>query len=103
MHVPLKRKVNIKTLAWQAYETLAAIAAVLPQNQNAFGAAKNCCFRCSSQIIFGVIRPMVNHLICRCFVRFLKLGFLPSTGITRFRQYYEPLRHPLATERLHVR
>ena len=44
MHVPLKRKVNSKTLAWQAYETLAAIAAVLPQNQNAFGAAKNCCY-----------------------------------------------------------
>ncbi len=46
---------------------------------------------------------MVNHLICRCFVRFLKLGFLPSTGITRFRQYYEPLRHPLAAERPYVR
>ncbi len=42
---------------------------------------------------------MVNHLICRCFVRLLELGFLPSTGITRFRQYYEPLRHPLAAVR----
>ena len=40
MLVPLKRKVNLKSLAWLAYETLAVIAAVLPPNQNAFGAAR---------------------------------------------------------------
>ena len=42
MRVPPKRKVNTELLARQAYETLAIIAAVLPPNQNAFGAAKNC-------------------------------------------------------------
>ena len=57
MLVPPKRKVNIKLLAKQAYETLAMIAAVLPQNQNAFGAAKNCwhttSYFCSSNTPIG--------------------------------------------------
>ena len=43
MRVPPKRKVNVKLLARQAYETLAIIAAVLPYNHNTFGAAQNCC------------------------------------------------------------
>ncbi len=30
-----------------------------------------------------------------CSVRILEPGLLPSTGITRLRRYYEPLRHPL--------
>ena len=34
---------NTKLLAEQSYETLAVLAAVFPQNQNAFGAATNCC------------------------------------------------------------
>ena len=29
---------------------------------------------------------------CAC----LELRFLPSTGVTRFPRYYEPLRHPKA-------
>ena len=40
---PSQKKSELKLLAEQAYETLAVIAAVLPQNQNAFGAAGNCC------------------------------------------------------------
>src|SRR5215471_7356874 len=42
----------------------------------------------------GVIRLIANlpSVVASC-VR-LQLGPLPSTGVIRFRQYYEPLRHP---------
>jgi hypothetical protein len=42
----------------------------------------------------GVIRLIANlpSFVASC-VR-LQLGPLPSTGVTRLRQYYEPLRHP---------
>jgi hypothetical protein len=42
---PSQKKSGLKLLAEQAYETLAVIAAVLPQIQNAFGTGKNCCQR----------------------------------------------------------
>src|SRR5215831_11261974 len=42
----------------------------------------------------GVIRLIANlpSFVASC-VR-LQLGPLPSAGVTRLRQYYEPLRHP---------
>ena len=36
--------------------------------------------------------PNLHVLTTSCV--YLELRFLPSTGITRLRQYYEPLRHP---------
>ena len=42
----------------------------------------------------GVVRLIANlpSIVASC-VR-LQLGPLPSTGVTRLQQYYEPLRHP---------
>ncbi len=45
----------------------------------------------SSRALLGSL-PIAS-IPCR-FVRVLKPGPLPSTGITRFHRYYEPLRHP---------
>jgi hypothetical protein len=39
---PSQKKSGLKLLAEQAYETLAVIAAVLPQIQNVFGTGQNC-------------------------------------------------------------
>ncbi len=45
----------------------------------------------SSRALLG--SPPIASIPCRS-VRILKPGPLPSTGITRFHRYYEPLRHP---------
>jgi hypothetical protein len=47
----------------------------------------------SSRALLG--SPPIASIPC-CSVRALEPGLLPSTGITRLRRYYEPLRHPLA-------
>src|SRR6516225_7173636 len=50
---------------------------------------------CSFRALFGVARsPNLRVLTASCVC--LELRPLPSTGITRPPQYYEPLRHPSA-------
>src|SRR6266436_8678234 len=39
---------------------------------------------------FPISRSFTTYCVC------LELRSLPSTGITRFQRYYEPLRHPRA-------
>jgi hypothetical protein len=44
----------------------------------------------------GRLAPMARPLVASCVV--LELRSLRSTGVTRLRRYYEPLRHPKAAE-----
>jgi hypothetical protein len=44
----------------------------------------------------GLADLAVNPLVVGCFQRAPEVRPLPSPGITRFQQYYEPVRHPSA-------
>jgi hypothetical protein len=65
MRVPPKRQVNIKLLAEQSYETLAVLAAVFPQNQNAFGTAKNYWSRSERRERLAMVPRPVVMPVCR--------------------------------------
>src|ERR1041384_4764709 len=44
----------------------------------------------------GRLSPIARPLVASCVV--LELRLLRSTGVTRLRHYYGPLRHPMAAE-----
>ena len=53
-----------------------------------------CNASCSFLTVGGVVRLIVNPPAVAASVVVLELRSLPSTGVTRFQRYYEPLRHP---------
>src|SRR5206468_9584768 len=50
---------------------------------------------CRLLILSGVSRLIANHLILTRFVSAPEVRVLPSTGVTRLQQYYDPVRLPL--------
>ena len=52
------------------------------------------CPSAASESFSGVVRLIANLLCLPRLALHLELRPLPSTGITRLHQYYEPVRHP---------
>ena len=59
------------------------------------GVSLACSAVCSFRTVWGVVRFTPISRSCTTSCARLELRPLPSTGITRLRRYYEPLRHPI--------